>query len=235
MTGPDPDLTRAHWDGLAEAYDDAKARNSAYYDALKRLIDRAVPAAARARMLDLGCGTGQILAHLRPGTGLGLDASPAMIDRASKAFPGRGELTFEVADAAAIAGPGGFDAVVSADLLEHVPDWRGVVRAAVAACRPGGRIVLTTPNPAWATPLWILERLRLKMPEGPHRYVSRRAIADALRDEGCRIIASGTHLLVPARAAGLGPRLSAAAERLPVLRALGVIQLVAAERMGDRP
>jgi len=231
MTRPDPIKTREHWETLADGYDEAKRRNGAYYETLKGLFDGWLPGDHRGRILELGCGTGQILAHLRPQAGLGVDASAKMIDNASRRFADRDELSFrvmDVMDAAKAEALGPVDAVVTADLLEHVPDWRGVVRVAAAACRESGTIVISTPNPLWAAPLWILERLRLKMPEGPHEFVPKRAIAVALRDAGCAIVHVGTHLAVPADLAGAGPRLSVAVEGWPGLRHLGVIQLVVA-------
>jgi hypothetical protein len=46
----------------------------------------------------------------------------------------------------------------------------------------------------------------------------------------CQIVSRTTHLLVPARVGGIGPAVSSAAERMPVLRSCGVIQLVIARR-----
>jgi len=111
-----------------------------------------------------------------------------------------------------------------------VEDWRSVVTAMVRACRAGGVIAISTPNPRWAAPLWALERMKLKMPEGPHHFVPAGAIVSALRESGCRLRQSQTHLVLPANLAGLGGRVSKLAERLPLLRGLGVIQMIVAEK-----
>lgn len=234
MARIDPHATRDHWDRMAATYDAAKSRNHGYYGLLKGCIDAAVPTHLRGRVLDAGCGTGQLLAALRPREGVGIDASQRMIDAARRAFADRPELSFTAMDAAAagdLAARGGpFDAVISADLLEHVDDWPAVVRAMAAACRPGGVVAIATPNPRWALPLWLLEKARLKMPEGPHRFVPARAIAAELTAAGCTIRRCTTHAALPAHCAGIGPRLSTYAERCPGLRGLGVIQLVVGER-----
>ncbi|HXH23618.1 MAG TPA: class I SAM-dependent methyltransferase [Vicinamibacterales bacterium] len=52
-----------------------------------------------------------------------------------------------VCDAAAVAqrfGPGSFDLVVSTEMLEHVQDWRTVIRSMKAVLRPGGAVLITT-------------------------------------------------------------------------------------------
>ncbi len=231
MARPDAKATRDHWDLQAATYDQAKARNDAYYRALKTLFDRAVTPSFRGSVLEVGCGTGGVLASLEPESGLGVDISAAMIERARARFGDAGNLSFAVADATDVAALGPFDAVISADVLEHVPDWSAVTRAMVGACRPGGLIAIATPNPGWAIPLWFLERVRLKMPEGPHLFVPGRAIAALLDRQGCTIQQRGTHLLIPANLAGLGARLSACAETMPVLRWAGVIQLIVARKL----
>jgi hypothetical protein len=101
------------------------------------------------------------------------------------------------------------------------------------ACAPGGIIVIATPSPKWAAVLWVLERLKLKMPEGPHLFVAIRDVARHLSDCGCHVERMGTHLIIPASFGGLGPRLSRWAARRPGLCHLGVIQCVVARRAPD--
>jgi 2-polyprenyl-3-methyl-5-hydroxy-6-metoxy-1,4-benzoquinol methylase len=231
---PDPASSRRHWDDQAASYARNKSRNAAYYDALKDLIDRAIPAERRQRVLEVGCGTGEILAHLRPAHGLGVDISDRMIEQARTQQAGRGALEFRVLDAAAVAALGRFDAVVCTDVLEHVADWQAVADALIGATAPGGTIVITTPNPRWALPLWVLEKVHLKMPEGPHHFVGIGAIVGRLCHRGCLVQHAGTHQLLPTRLGGLGPALSRRAEGIPVLRSLGVIQLIVAQAPDDR-
>ena len=232
MTEPKIEATRRHWDDQAATYDAAKRRNAAYYSTLKECFLAAVPGEYRGRVADVGCGTGQILASLNPRSGLGIDLSPGMIAAARAAFADRPELRFDVSPAADVRSRGHehFDAVISADMLEHADDWRAAVAAMVEVCRPGGVIALSTPNPTWALPLWVLEKARMKMPEGPHKFVRARHVAAYLRDLGCVEARCSTHLLLPMRFGGAGPALSQLAARLPLLNHLGVIQIITARR-----
>jgi hypothetical protein len=77
----------------------------------------------------------------------------------------------------------------------------------------------------------VLEKLRLKMAEGPHRYVAAGPICRRLETLRFSIERGTTHLLLPARLLGAGPGLSRACARLPLLRRLGVIQLVVAVKV----
>jgi len=230
MRSVDHAQSRAHWDALAASYDAAKDRNDAYYAALQSCFARFIPLSARRRILEIGCGTGRVLASLSPAEGVGTDVSASMIDAARARHHANSALRFEVEDGAAQSDLGQFDAVISADVLEHVPDWRSVLVAMVRRAAPGGLIICSTPNPRWTLPLYLLEKMHLKMPEGPHRFVPLRHIEHHLRAAGATITHASTHLILPARLGGLGPALSRRVENWPLLRGLGVIQLIAARR-----
>lgn len=92
------------------------------------------------RILDVGCGTGQLTAEIaRAGAEtLGIDSSPAMIEQATKNYPG---LKFEVADVRALPFREEFDAVFSNAALHWVQDAEPAAAAMAAALKAGGRFV----------------------------------------------------------------------------------------------
>ncbi|MGA3203229.1 MAG: methyltransferase domain-containing protein [Bryobacteraceae bacterium] len=117
-----------------------QARHSYVFAYGEGLIDLLEPRPGE-RILDLGCGSGQLTAKIA-GSGAetsGLDRSPEMIAEARRNFP---ELTFELGDAADFAVPTPVDAVFSNAVLHWVKDADGVARSVARALRPGGRFVL---------------------------------------------------------------------------------------------
>lgn len=92
------------------------------------------------RILDLGCGTGQLTAAIAEAGArvVGLDNSRGMIEQARERFP---ELEFVSGDAADFSFPEPFDAVFSNAVLHWVLDAEGAVRRISATLRPGGRFV----------------------------------------------------------------------------------------------
>src|ERR1019366_10047513 len=56
-----------------------------YHERLGELYQFLIPPGLR--VLELGCGTGDLLASVRPSRGLGIDACPAMVERARAAHP----------------------------------------------------------------------------------------------------------------------------------------------------
>jgi len=119
----------------------------------KRLAERAkVDAyrpfvAAGARVLDVGCGDGHLLAELRDACdfplGLeGVDFSPVAAEAAERAgfkvHRGRAEELELPAQA--------FDLIIMNQLIEHMRDPLAVLRVMKRALRPGGHLFVETPN-----------------------------------------------------------------------------------------
>lgn len=95
---------------------------------------------APARVLDLGSGEGALASRL---TQLGYHVIACDLNPVKTGTFGALRLTL---DGEWPVRPGVFDIVLLVEVIEHVDDPAGVVRRAVRTLRPGGTIVVTTPN-----------------------------------------------------------------------------------------
>lgn len=96
------------------------------------------------RVLDIGCGVGQVVARLTHEgfEAHGVDVAPANITK-TKAFTDR----CVVYDGGRLPYPDGhFERVGALNVLEHVEDPEGFIREAVRVTAVGGRVVLSSPN-----------------------------------------------------------------------------------------
>jgi trans-aconitate methyltransferase len=93
------------------------------------------------RILDLGCGSGQLTAKIAESSAeaVGLDRSEEMIAEARRNFP---SLRFEIGDAANFNADAPFDAVFSNAALHWVKDAEGAAASIARALRSGGRFVV---------------------------------------------------------------------------------------------
>jgi S-adenosylmethionine-diacylgycerolhomoserine-N-methlytransferase len=105
-----------------------------------------------ASVLEIGCGTGRNLvlaARLHPDAHFfGIDVSTEMLTSAISAISRRnltGRIRVAHGDGTAfnpqtLFGIGSFDHILISYSLSMIPDWRGVLQAAVTRLRPGGRL-----------------------------------------------------------------------------------------------
>src|SRR5262245_5315464 len=94
-----------------------RAARRFYHRLLERYFSLIIPPGRR--VLELGCGLGELLSALKPARGVGVDFSPAMLALARERHP---ELEFHEADAAAFRNEERFDYIVLSDLVNDLPD-----------------------------------------------------------------------------------------------------------------
>jgi SAM-dependent methyltransferase len=134
---------RAEYDALATVYDQ---RWSGYIEASTAATLRRVPLDAGERLLDVGCGTGLLLARLigrSPFRELtGVDLSPGMVARARGRLPASVRLL--VGDAETLPFPAGsFDVIVSVSSFHYWPSPARGLEELRRVLRPGGHLILT--------------------------------------------------------------------------------------------
>jgi SAM-dependent methyltransferase len=95
------------------------------------------------RILDAGCGTGQMLKHLEElGDAVGIDTSA----QATAFAQSRGVKSLVRGSITAVPFPDAtFDCVVALDVIEHVDDDIGILKALHDVIKPGGRLIVTVP------------------------------------------------------------------------------------------
>jgi 2-polyprenyl-3-methyl-5-hydroxy-6-metoxy-1,4-benzoquinol methylase len=118
------------------------------------------------RILDVGCSGGYLAERLLAGgaTVVGNEVDPVAAERARSVC--EQVLVGDVETLELPFDPGSFDAIVCADLIEHLRDPGAFLRRIRPLLRPGGRLVLTTPNVANWT-------IRLQLLLGRWRYTER--------------------------------------------------------------
>lgn len=227
---------RKHFDRIAPARDRWKQFNRYYYDSLESLLSFLIP--AHRSVLEIGCGTGDLLLRVQPSSGVGVDFSPGMIKKATEKYPKERYpfLEFRVDDAEDLHINETFDYVVMSDLLGELTDIWAVFRNLRRVVRSDSRVVITCFNALWEPVLRLGERLKLKMPQDYQNWLSLPDIVNLLTLNGFEVVTKEYALLCPIRIPLLAPFLNRVIATLPILRKLClVVHLVARPLMETVP
>jgi SAM-dependent methyltransferase len=135
----DRDYTARLENQTAKGWKRALGAQAPYRRHIRRVVE--------GRVLDVGCGIGRNLAHL-DGNGVGIDINPHSIEVAR-----RNGFTAHTADefpGSPDAVPGGYDTLLLAHVLEHMPreEASDLLGDYVPYLRPGGRVVVIVPQKA---------------------------------------------------------------------------------------
>ena len=221
----------AEYDRFADERDSWRARNRAYYAAIERLARFVVPEGAT--VLEIGCGTGDLLAALKPKVGVGVDLSPRLIERARNKHPG---LTFAVDDAEQLAAPAlagrTFDYVVVSDVVGMLDDVWLAFRALRRLCHPRTRILVTYYNFVWEPVLKLGERIGRKMPIPQQNWLGMQDLENLLELNHLEIVRSGTAQLIPIDVPLLAGVVNRWLAQLPGLRHFALTQFFVCKLAG---
>ncbi|MBI4719168.1 MAG: methyltransferase domain-containing protein [Planctomycetes bacterium] len=183
------------FDAAAPSYD----RQSNAYTLGRRAA--ALAALVQGRCVDLGGGTGAVLARLRDrSTALHADIAPGMC----RVARGRLGCATVCCDAEAIPlADDSFDTVVSAEMIYYLKHPQRFLREAHRILRPGGRLLLSTTNP-WMT--WLdrgrslLRRLGLSgmfFDDGSPSFIPLRRLRQMLHESGLRLESAKRIVVLP--------------------------------------
>ncbi len=183
---------RDHYERLAPERDRWYQKNSYYHGAVERRLGALI--APGSSVLELGCGTGNLLNALRPSRGLGLDLSAEMVRLARAKFP---NMQFEVADAEAFEVDEKFDFVVASDLIGELGDITAMLECFHRVSHESTRLILTFHSPTLEGVLRTAQRAKLAMAPLRQNWVGLDTAKSMLALSDLRVISEEHALLVP--------------------------------------
>ncbi len=194
-------------------------KNRAYYADDLRYMRFLVPEGSR--VLDIGCGTGRLLAGLKPAYGLGLDLSPAMVEQARRAHP---DLTFMVGDAeneavlSAIEGQ--FDYIVISDTIGLFDDIEEALKGLHHLCTAETRIVISYFSSLWEPIIKIATAMGWRMPQPEMNLLSTTDFLNLLNLSDMESIRMEKRQILPMSLLGFGSFINRFIAPLPIIRTL---------------
>jgi SAM-dependent methyltransferase len=177
-----------------------------------------------ASVLDVGCGTGELLAELPNRERIGLAMSPEAASEARRRHP---DLTIEPFDLASLPEGRQFDAVICNRLCHSVVDIRNLLVDMRDRLSAGGRLYLVAYNYLWELPTRLAELAGFKLPAPTSNWLSHGDLENLFHIAGLETVRFEDRMLLPAEVPGLAPLLNRYLGKLPVCQRLSMYRIYA--------
>ncbi|HYP89879.1 MAG TPA: bifunctional class I SAM-dependent methyltransferase/glycosyltransferase family 2 protein [Polyangiaceae bacterium] len=219
----------ARFDQAAQARAESTTRHRYYGAELERLVRSLVPPGSK--VLEVGVGSGDLLAAVGGAGSVGVDVSPRSVALAKERHP---ELDLRVLDVEHDALPEGpFDTILLSDAIGMLDDIQAALERLHKLLRPEGRIVVTYYNFVWEPALKLAERIGLKTHWPDQNWLSMDDIENLLYLTGYELFRHGTDILMPAHLPVLSTVLNRIGAQLPVARDLALVDYFVARAVPE--
>jgi SAM-dependent methyltransferase len=192
-----------HWDRVAAGLGTSRDLSTAYHARLADVYRSLV--GPNQRVLEIGCGQGDLLAGLEPSFGVGVDFSAGMLRRAARRHP---ELRFFQADAHNLdlnldKQGQNFDAIIVSDLVNDLWDVQTAFGQVQRLARPNSRLIINFYSRVWEAPLDTVRALGLARPLLEQNWLTVADVDNLLQLANFEVTRRWDEILLPLAAAGL--------------------------------
>jgi len=209
----------AEYDEVAAWRERSLARTAYYSTEVGRLIKSLM--IQGSRVLEVGCGLGDLLASLDAAERVGIDVSPRMIEIAQKRHP---SLDLRLADVERDPLPEGpFDVIILSDVVGHLDDIQRGISRLRELLSPSGRLIVTYYNFLWEPALKAAEKLGLKTAWPEQNWLSMDDIENLLRLSDFDVVRRGTDILLPLDVPVVSELLNRVVAKVPVIRETALV------------
>ena len=183
-----------HWDQIAGQIDSWSGCGGYYHKRLQYVLQFIVPPGQR--IIEIGCGSGDLLASLKPAYGVGVDFSSQTISSAKGRYP---DLNFIQADAHDVDLNTKFDFVILSDLVNDLWDVQFVLQKIQSLTTPRSRVIITSYSRLWELPFLFFRKLRLAKPILSQNWLTVEDIAGLLYLADFEVIRHWDEMIWPLR------------------------------------
>ncbi len=182
----------AHWNRIAKKLRNWRGLGRYYNARISEIYRFNIP--ENQSVLEVGTGTGKLLAALNPDRGLGIDISDGMVKLAQEIHP---ELEFMQRDAVDFTFKEKFDFVVLSDTINDLYDVQAALENILHVLKPDGRLVINFYNRLWELPLKIAEMLNFAKPNLIQNWLTIDDAKNLLDLSGFETIKSWEEVIFP--------------------------------------
>ena len=183
------------------------------------------------RVLELGCGTGQLLNALNPSYGIGVDISANMISVAQQNYPDLKFIQGDLEDESFISSlqeEGPFDFIILSDTIGYLDDCENTFAGLHSLCTLDTRLIISYYSWRWQPLLTLGEKIGLKMPSVEMNWLSTEDTLGFLQLADFDPVKREWRQLIPRSLFGLGLIINRFIGTLPLIRRLSLRNYIVA-------
>jgi SAM-dependent methyltransferase len=185
---------KRHWDQVAA--NDRWGLSSRFYQRrLSAVFQHLIP--PNSRVLELGCGKGDLLASLQPSYGVGLDFSSQMIAAAQARHANIRFIQADVHDLAGTLEGEIFDYIILSDLVNDLWDIQHTIQQIQQVCYPGSRVIFNFYSRLWQAPLLLAQKAGLARPVLEQNWITKEDLTNVLELAGFERIRAWPEMIFP--------------------------------------
>ncbi|MFA6404131.1 MAG: methyltransferase domain-containing protein [Salinivirgaceae bacterium] len=204
-------------------------RNRYYHKILLKHFRFIIP--QDSTVLEIGCGTGDLLHGLKPKVGYGIDFSEGMIAQAKSDFH---NLNFQCIAAEEFKTNESFDFVVMSDLLCSLWDIQAVFKQLNTIMKTDTKMVISVYNYHWEPVLRLAEKLGLKAKQPLQNWLTVTDIQKLLHLEGYELIRLNKKMLFPKYITIVSYFFNSFLANLPLINRLSLVSFITARKIPEK-
>lgn len=182
-----------HWNSTARFLNNWKGWGNQYHKRLTEIYRYLV--SPGQRVIEIGCGTGDLLAALQPAYGVGVDFSSEMLEHSRQRHPELHLIESDAHHISAIDGP--FDIIILSDLLNDLWDVQQVFEQLRKFVCPHTRLITNNYSRLWEQPLSLAAILGLAKPTLFQNWLTVEDVANLLDLANFEVIRHFPEILFP--------------------------------------
>ncbi len=171
-------------------------------------------------VLEIGCGTGELIASVNGSHKVGIDFCESLIAQAREAHPDG--VDFYVMDAENITLDEKFDVIVLSNLVGFLDDIEKVLREIRKVCHERTRVIVTSYNRLWEPMIRFAEFIHIKRRTPQQNWISRDDLCNMLYLSGFETYRFNSNMLCPVYIPLISTLMNKVISHLPLMGALSL-------------
>lgn len=182
---------KCFWEAISKSL--PKSWGTYYRNRLKVIYRHLIPEGMK--VLELGCGSGDLLAALKPAVGVGVDFSPEALRKARTNYP---DLEFICSDVHTVdLGDKTFDYIIISELVNDLWDVQAMLDQLQPSCSAHTRLIFNFYSHLWNPFVCVAQKIGIATPNPPQNWLTSEDMFNLMELSGFEPLRKWEEVVAP--------------------------------------